>query len=280
MISAPLSQVLLTVDKPQQDSITMDSGLKLWINPDYNKEWNVTVVATVAALPVNPPPEYKHILDKIKVGDEICVSYMVVASFDFADDGKRFMQSTEDNDYYKEFMNGKGERVRVQAMPKRSGIKGIIWAGVYTDKRGEFIDGVQGDESTVERWLSQFPFGKTDTFSFNNYFEYNGIDYWKCGLDEIYAVRKRGHLVAIGDRVITKPVDEVLPDQYFIDGTGLPQKVVIRKQDRGRIISGGSDMGLKKDQIINFDPRHAEKYKFFGKDYLLIKKKLILGKWN
>lgn len=271
---------MLTIPKALEDELITDSGLKLYIDPSYKKEWQSSVTATIAALPVNAHPKYKRILEQVNVGDEVCISYQVVADFNFASDAARFMQSTEDNDYYKEFFNGKGESVRVQAMPKRAGIKGIVWAGVYMDKKGNLIDGAQGNEDTLEKWLSQFPFGKTDEYTFNNFFEFEGKDYWKCGLDQIFAKRVKGHLVAVGDRVICKPVDEEIPDQFFIDGTGLPQKVVVRMKDRGRIISGGKDKDIKKDEIIHFDPRHCEKYDFFGKQYFLIKKNMIIGKWN
>ena len=280
MTTKPISLVLLHIPKALEDELITDSGLKLYVDPSYKKEWQSSVTATISELPINPHPKDKKIFDQLNVGDEICVSYSVVADFNFASDAARFRQSTEDNDYYKEFFNGKGEMVRVQAMPKRAGIKGVIWAGIYIDKRKELIDGVQGDESTVEKWLSQFPFGSTDDYTFNNFFEYDGKDYWKCGLDQIFAKKVKGHLVAVGDRIICIPVDEVVPDQFFIDGSGMAQKVVVRRQDRGRVLSGGKEKEIRKDDIVHFDPKHCEKYSFFGKQYFLIKQNMVLGKFS
>lgn len=276
----PITQVLLTIPKALQDELITDSGLKLYIAPDFKKEWQASVTAIVAALPSNPHHKHKKIVSQLKVGDKICISYDVVANFDFTRDSDRFMQATEDNPHIKEFYNGKGETVRVYAMAKRAGFAGVIWIGVHLDSRRELIDGVQGDESTLERWLSQFPFGKTDSYQFNNFFEYEGNDYWKCDPDQIFAVKRKGHLVAVGDRIITKPVDEEVPDQFLINDNGLAEKVVIRHADRGRVITGGKEKGIKKEDIINFEPQFVEKYDFFGQQYFLIKENFVLGKWN
>lgn len=276
----PVTQVLLKIEQALQDSIVTDSGLKFYIAPDFKKEWQATVTATVEALPSNPSPKHKKIVGQLKVGDKVAIMYNVVADFDFASDSDRFMQATEDNPHIKEFYNGKGESVRVYAMAKRAGISGVIWIGVHLDKRKELIDGVQGDEETLERWLCQFPFGKTDIYKFNNFFEYNGNDYWKCDPDQIFAKKVKGHLVAVGDRVIMKPVDMEVPDQYLINGNGLPEKVVMRCQDRGRVISGGKEKGFKKDEIISFEPQYLERYEFWNQQYYLISERLVLGKWN
>jgi len=276
----PLTQVLLSIEKPLQDSITTDSGLKFYVDPSYKKEWQASVTATIAALPINPNPKDKKILDQLKVGDKVCISYQIVSEITYGSDGNSFMLATEENPYVREFYNGKGQSVRVYALPKRVGLIGAIWCGVLLDNRRELIDGVQGTEEEVERWLSQFPFGKTDIYTFNNFFEYNGTDYWKCNLTDIFAVKKKGHLIAVGDRVICKPVDEEIPDKFLINDNGLAEKIMIRHQDRGRVISGGKEKGIKKDSIISFEPTHVERYEFWGQQYFLINERLVNGKWN
>lgn len=274
----PLSQVLLVLDKPLQDELITDSGLKLFIDPSYNKEQNVVVVATVVALPINSHPKDKKILDQLSVGDEVCISYSVVADFEFKGDRERYMETTEENPHMKEFANGKGETVKVYAMKKASGF-GVVWVGMHQDKRGDIVDGVQGSEATVERWLSQFPFGKTDEYSFNNFFEYKSKDYWKCSLDQIFAKRVKKHLVAVGDRVICKPIDEDVP-LSALPSTMHHSNIKIRHQDRGRVLTGGKEKGFKKDEIISFPPTKNEKYNFFGIDYFLVNQNYVTGKWN
>lgn len=275
---SPVSQVLLELSKPLQDEIITESGLKLFIDPSYNKAYQVTVVGKIAALPLNPKTKKeKEIISQLKVGDEVCFSYQVVADMTFSSDAHRFisLHDTDDGNL-REFKNGLGESVRVYAMQGRIS---KIWVGVYEDKRGQFVHGVQGTQSEMERWLSQFQFGKTDEYSFDNFFEYGGKDYWRCNLEQIYAKKgKDGHLVAVGDRVIMKPVEEDLPadvkNELNLFGRN---DVKIRYQDRGRVINS---KGLRKDSIIHFNPMVCEKYDFFGKQYFLIRKNFILGTWS
>lgn len=275
----PVTQVLLSIDKVLQDAIITDSGLKLYLNPDYKREWNVATTAKICALPLKVNPKDKKILDSLKVGDEVAISYQVVYDLEFKGDGHRFMPSVDDDRYVKEFVNGKGETVRVYGLAKRSGFKGLTWIGTYQNKKREVIDGVQGDEETVERWLSQFPLGKTDDYSFNNFFEYSGQDYWKCYPDEIFAKKVKGHWVAISDRVICSPIDEDVPRE-LLNQIKHKETVKIRRQDRATVLSGGKRMNLKKGDIVSFDPQKVEKYKLGNKDYYLINERLINGKWN
>ena len=275
----PVSQVLLSVDKALNDEITTDSGLKLYLDSSFKKEWNVAVTAKIAALPIKVSKKDEAIISQLKVGDEIAMSYQVVADFEFKGDGHRFQPSTEDDRYVKEFINGKGETVRVYGLAKRSGFKGLTWIGTYQNKFREVIDGVQGDEEVVERWLSQFQLGKTDDYSFNNFFEYNDKDYWKAFPDEIFAKKVKGHWVAIGDRIICKPVEEEVPNEILIN-IQHKESVKIRHTDRAEVLSGGKRMGLKKGDIVSFDPQKMEKYKFENKDFYLINERLVNGKWN
>lgn len=279
MAHIPVTDVLLEIDQAIQDTIITDSGLKLYLDGSYKKEWNVSVTATISALPANPNPKHKKILENIKVGDEVVISYQVVADFEFKGDGAQFIQSTEDNEYLKEFINGKGEMVKMYALPTRQGIKKAIWVGVYLNKQRELIDGAQGDEEEVYRWMSQFPFGKTDIYCFNNFFEYGGKHYWRCSPDQIFAKRNKGHLVAVGNRIICKPIEEDAPKQMS-DQIQHNFSVKIRHQDRGRVITGGKEKGIKKDEVISFQPNHCEKYQIGGVDYFLINQNFVLGKWN
>jgi co-chaperonin GroES (HSP10) len=275
----PVSHILITIKQALQDEIVTDSGLKLYIAPDYKKEWQASVTGVIAALPLQKTGKDKDVLSQLKVGDEVCFSYQVVADFDFSSDGERFMPCVEENDYVKEFVNGKGEMIRVYALPKRSGFKGAIWCGVLQNKSKQLIDGVQGDEETVERWLSQFPLGKTDNYRFNNLFSFEGKDYWKSYPEQIFAKKVKGKWVAVGDRVICKPVDEKIKDQYFFDEKG-KHEVMVRHQDRGRVLSGGKSKKLKKENIVSFSPVYIEKYDIEGTQYFLINENQVDGKWN
>jgi hypothetical protein len=277
----PLSQVLLEIEKPLQDQLITDSGLKLYIDPTYKKEWQASVTARIAKLPSKYSPKEKAILDQLKVGDEVAVSFRVVADFEFKGDGHRFMPSREDNKYVREYFNGRGEWLSMYALQKRSGFTDVpMWAGILQDKYRNFVDGTQGSEEQVERWLSQFPMGKTDDYTFANFFEQGGNDYWKCDIGDIFAKKVKGHLVAVGNRVICKPIDESVPVNVAILLNPKGDEVKIRHQDRGRVLSGGKSIGVKRDQTVSFQPNHCEKYSFWGKDYYLIRDNLVCGVWN
>lgn len=262
-----------------QDELITDSGLRLYLDPSYSKEWKAAVTATIVELPIKVNPKDKNILAQLYPGDEVAMAYQVVADFEFQGDGGQFMPMTEGNDYVREFINGRGEVVRVYALPKRSGFKGAIWCGILQNKHKQLIDGVQGNEEAVEKWLSQFPFGKTDNYSFNNLFHYKGKDYWKCYPLDIFAKKVKGHWVAIGDRVICSPIDEKIPDQYLIDDKG-KHEVKIRHQDRAMVLSSPKGIGFKKGEVISFEPQYLEKYELGSKQYFLINQRLINGKWN
>jgi len=272
----PISEVLLCVDKPLQDELITDSGVKFYIDPTFKKEWQSSVTATIVALPIKVNPKHKYIFDSLKVGDEVAMSYRVVADFEFQSDAPRFMLTTEDNPYIREYVNAKGEWVKIYAIP---GKISKIWVGIYQDRNRNVLDGMQGSEAQMERWLAQFPLGKTDIYSFNNLFSYKGKDYWKCDLDDIFAKKVKGHWVAVGDRVMCKPVEEVVPDRALV-GELTGQDVKIRYQDRAKVLTGGKKKGLKKDEVIGFNPRYLEKYNFGNNEYYLINEMLINGKWN
>lgn len=274
---SPVSQVLLELSKPLQDEIVTESGLKLFLDPSYEKAWHTTVVGKIAALPTNPKTKReKEIVSQLQVGDEVCFSYQVVADMTFSSDAHRFisLHDTDDGDL-REFKNGLGESLRVYAMKGRIS---KIWVGVYENAKGIFEHGVQGTQSEMERWMAQFQFGKTDEYSFDNFFGYGGKDYWRCNPEQIYAKKtKDGHLMAIGDRVIMKPVEEEIPADIKNELRLFGTDAKIRYQDRGRVIHS---KGLKKDSVIHFNPMVCEKYEFFGKQYFLIRKNFILGTWS
>lgn len=273
----PVTKVLLTIPKALQDELVTDSGLSLYIDPSYRKEWQSTVTATIAALPIKVSnPLERKILSKLKVGDEVAISYRVVADFDFKSDSDRFMEASEGSPYLRTYFNGKGDKIEVAAFP---GVISPIWVGYLMDKKNRHIDGVQGSESQLERWMSQFQFGKTDIYGFNNFFSHNGQDYWRCDLTEIYAKKEKDKVVSVGDRVIGKPIDEEIPADVLQHIQHTNEKVKVRYQDRFKVLTGGEDAGFKKNDVVAFAPNYLEKYTFWGKQFYLINEKLITGKW-
>lgn len=269
----------MKIDKALQDELITDSGVKFYLDPSYKKEWQAAVTGVIQALPLKYNKKQGKILSQLKVGDEVCVSYRVVADFSFKGDGHRFMQTTEENPHQKEWVNGRGDWIRKYALPKRSGFAGIMWVGALTDKYQNYIDGQQGSEEDVDRWLAQFPFGKTDDYTHNNFFSYKGEDYWKCNIDDVYAIHVNGKLLAVGTRVIGRYVEELIPDDIISHLNIMPGSKM-RYQDRLRVLTGGESLGLKKNNTVSINPNHLEKYVFFGKEYYLVNERSVTGKWS
>lgn len=274
----PINQVLLKVDKALNDEIVTDGGLKLYLDPTFSKEWNAAVTATIFEIPAKVSKKDKRFLSQISIGDEVAMSFQVVADLEFKGDGDRFMATTEDNPHQQEYANGKGEWLRCYALPTRKGINKATWVGVYSNKRGEFIDGCQGSESDLARWKSQFPFGKTDIYNHRNLFSYNDNNYWKADPDQIFAKKVNGHVVAVGNRIICKPIDEDVPREKN-DLIIRTQSIKLRYQDRARVISS-TRKDIKKDYIISFRPMDIEKYTLWGQEYYLINERFVQGVWE
>lgn len=280
MDSTPLTSALVRIENAYQEEILTDSGLRLYLDPSYEKSYNCTVTGVIAALPLKAKNKYEQqILDQLEIGDEICMSYRVVADFQYASDAGQFMSAYEENPYMQFYINGKGEQIQVMALPTK--VRGHnIWVGTMSNQYGEFINGCQGTESEVENWKLQFPFGKTDNYIFNNLLNLNGQDYWICDLSEIYAKKVKGHIVALGQKVICTPVEEEVPEAVKASLKYIGKDLNIRYTDRAKVLSGGKAGGLKKGQIISFDPMVLEKYNFFDKNYYIVNENRINGIWK
>lgn len=271
----PISQVLLRVEQALQDEIVTDSGIKFYIDPTYRKEWQATVVATIEKLPIKVREEEKAIFDQLQVGDTVAISYQVVADFSFESDSDRFMLVTGGDDRYREYVNSKGHWLKIYCLP---GKISPLWVGILEDNRMQVIDGVQGNESHVSRWASQFPIGSTDIYTFKNLFNYNGVDYWKCDLNEVFAKKVNGQWEAVGNRAICQPIDEIVPNQFLISNHQ-GQDVKIRYQDRATVLST-TQKDFTVGDVVFFNQNHLEKYEFENKTYYLIRNDFIQGKLN
>ena len=158
----------LQVEKALNDEIITESGLKFYIDGSWNPETHATVTGKVVALPING----KHpALKQLKKGDDVAFSYAVCSETVFKDDSMNFIEATEGSDYMKQWFNGKGEKVSVMAIP--GGFNGI-WVGTYNDKHGNLLDGRQGSEKEINRFLAQFSFGDGSELRFKNLMEVNG----------------------------------------------------------------------------------------------------------
>ncbi len=280
-ISIPIkATVFLSLEKALQDEIILEGGLKLYLAAEYNAEWNATVTGKILSLPQSAPPKLKHIYDQLNIGDEVCFSYSVVSDRGFASGGALFEQITEDNRFFKEYRNGKGEKLRIVAVRNR--FNEPIWTGMHFDKKGVFTgNSRQGKESDMESWISQFPMGKNQKMAFRNLYNYKNNSWWKVGIENIFAKKVGDEIIPLGDRVICKPIEQVLSPEYLaLNNIQIPAKEVkLRQYDRATVICDADDIEVKKGEVVSVDGKYFEKYQMWGAEYFLIKKNRVLGKY-
>lgn len=267
----PINSVLLCLDRVMNDEIITNGGLKLYLDPSWHPEWSASVTGVVFGIPINSPKN-------IKLSDEVAFSYTVVADRSCTKPDY-FQPIIHPSPIHERYINGKGETLTVCAF---SGNISKIYSGAYVSRRNELIDGIQGTESEVQRWKSQFNFSSNGNMKFNNLFNFNGKDYWRADIEDVFAKRVKGEIVAIGDRIIMLPVEEDVKTKIELyQGKPMPYRDVrIRYMDRGKIVSGGEELGFKKGDVVSFDERYLEKYSFWNKNYFLIKSHRVNGIWT
>jgi co-chaperonin GroES (HSP10) len=270
----PLNHVLVEMEAPLVEEIILNGGLKLFIDGSYNVEWNCTVTGKVVGSP--------KFMSNLSAGDEVAFSYSVVADTTFGTAGDYFKPTTEGNDYCQRFVDSYGNTLSITALPPVFGKFKKIWVGLLVDKYGQHLDGSQGDESTVKRWMSQFKFSGVQDLKYKNLIDVDGFVFWKAMPTDIYAKKVGDEIVAVGDRVICKPIETDIKYRMELEsGIKLPaQSVKMRYYDRAEVISGGEEIGLKKGDIVSFDEKYVEKYDFWDKHYFIIKTKRIDGIWE
>jgi len=275
-VLAPIDKVFIKMPKPLNDEIITTGGLKLYIAPDYNPSFHTTVTGKVYGVPKYPKGLDSEIAKKLKVGDEIAFNYQVVINREAISNSEKFT-ALVDEPRKKIFTNIKNWRIIVNGMPYSGK---IIWMGVLLDGRGERLEGIQGTESEVDRWLSKFDFSNDVSYKYRNLISWGDNDVWQSDYGFIYAKRTpKGEIESLGDRVIMMPIEIDVTLRAKMAGEIVPPDTAILAEytDRGKVVSGGTKSGIKKGDIVFFDRLYVEKYNFFGKNYLIIKEKRIHG---
>lgn len=259
----PLNNILVSLDSPVQSEYKK-RGFKIFIDTKYNHEQHVSTTGKVAGLPKDNP--YKG---KLKNGDKIAFSYSVVANRTFKSDGENFFPHIQSN-YMKQWISGTEERLNVICVPSIINKK---WVFTYIDRNGKFVHGGEGTENEMERWLSQFSFGEVQTFEFENLITYQNRQYWKCDVDNVFAKIVKGKPKAIGNRLILKPIDVLVPEYVFsqMGVVAPPSAVYNREVGKAKVVSSNGDFSIKDGDIVGFDDMFIERYNFDGKDYYLLK---------
>jgi hypothetical protein len=255
---------LLTIDKALQDEVLLSSGLKLYIDNSYTPEWFATTYGTVACKPQG--------VTNVAVGDEVAISYSVIADRTWPDASASFFPVKEGDPYLAQWKNGRDQWLTRVALPTPS--RSIIWVVTLQDSRMNLIDGMQGSEKEAERYMAQFSFQDTGKYKHTNQLNINEKIFWKAQKNGIFAIRRDQEIISVSDRVILEPIEEDWTERYRIqDLLQHPNDVVkMMYTDRGKVISGGDTLGLSKGDIAGFQPRFCEKYTLWGKKYFSLRK--------
>jgi hypothetical protein len=276
----PYNKIFISVDDIFQEEITTKSGIKFYLDPTYSKEWNCTCVGVVEELPDYVKEENKDKLSKINKGDKIMFSYRVISDVEFKSDKKQFIDvSPTDSQTYRQYSSPQGESIFIRMLQSPKGDK--VWVAVHQDKKGNLIDGIQGNESHIDRWLSNYSLGKTDIYSFRNLINFDGREMWKVEFMDIFAKKVDNEWVSISDRVLMQPIDVDITEQISkLNNVELPpSSIKTRFYDRALVFSGGEEIGVKRNEIASFDERYLEKYDIEGRQIFMMKKRRINAKW-
>jgi len=263
----------LKLDKALQDEVLLNNGQKLYIAAEWDIENNATVVGEVAYLPKVAKGEDRNVLSQLEVGDTVAFSYSVCSQTSFNDATENFIETSEGSDYLKMFQNGKGDKIRVTALP---GNIANIWIGTLNNKRGELIDGVQGRETDVNRWLMNFSWGDSSQLTFKNFFDLNGEEVWKCDYRNFFCKKVDDKIVALGDWIVCEPVYMDKTTAYNLEnGVSLPpMSVALMLTDRAIVVDGG---GFNEGDIIGSEEKFFGIYELWGSKYMIIKKRNVKG---
>ena len=275
-MQTPKNKVLLKLDKLYTDELILEGGLKLYLDPTFRPEWNVTVSGTISALP-------KDGLMGLRLGERVFFSYNVVNERKWEDDRKFFVRNNVGNEMMREYTDKMGGTIKVVAF--HGAIK-KNWGATYVDEFGRFVDGCQGDEEDIDRWLAaNFKFGYAQDMIYKNLVHVDGYDFWMAEAEDIFAVKRKGKLVATKGYAICKPIKIDISKRIAIEkGIFLPTNAIVAvPQDRAKVITMGKcadnyPVSAEDGDVVKFENRMVEKYTFEGENYFVVKHNRILGK--
>jgi len=276
----PINKVLVSIPQAFEEEIVTESGFRFYKDPTYQKEWNATVTGTIAVMSDLVNEENKPIFNELDLGVEVAFDYKVVADFDYASDEKHFHEVTpEGSIHIRKYVNKIGEWISVRSYPTHFGKK---WVGWLQDRFLNHIDGVEGNENRLEKWLANFTFGKTDAFVFRNKIHVNKKPYWVVDFSQIIAVKHQGVWKAVGDYVCMCPLEVDVTKKVSITAGGIhiPEgSIKMRFFDRALHLNGAEKLGIGFGEVISFEEKYVIRYEIEGKQYFFIKQSRVDGIW-
>lgn len=262
------NHVLVTIESKFDDKIVFEDGTVLYKAAELDLNWNVTVTGIVSATcqKVN-----------LKSGDEIAFSYQVIAAKKWSDSDEVFQIASEKSNEFTEYIDGKGRRLRkIKSYFYRK------WDGILLNKDFTPISfRLGGSESEVDRWLSQFKFSDSKG-TFKNCIDFHEQEYWKVTIPNIIAKKEGEEIKMMGSELLCEPLlQDITKTMEIAEGIVLPEGYAKLKYDNTGVLTHDYEaLGLKTGDILSFEEKYGAKYKLWGKDYVIVKKDRVLGKFN
>jgi co-chaperonin GroES (HSP10) len=291
-IISPVDYVWVRMEKAYQDEIETESGIKLYTDTTFHPEHHTTILGEIVTVPERLSAEYVRQGNYVNMmpGDKVCFSYLVVFDHDYDDTGHHFSLTDVIPGFYELWDNAEGEQVRITRF-------GDIVAGVFTNKQGELIDGVQHKGHNawgkVEAWRAKFKMEGHAVIKHNNCVEINGETLWR--VDWRYLFFRVDNLVNNNDEMLKQEI--VMAPGYCLLFPEVNEKTYSGKIEllqpvlanhtsdaAGRVIANGpplwgrEDSRLEKGDRVLFDKNYAEKYVINGQEVLILKHRYIIAR--
>lgn len=270
----PINDYHVSIENRYVEEITLGSGLKLFFDPSYHPEKNVTIEGRITAVPRNN-------IHNLKENDIVMFSYVVIAQRDFTGVGHVFHSLFEKyNDSFQRFANGKGEFITIVEFP---GVISKIYACCHLDQRGHLIgEGMQGSHSQMERWKSNFTFESGGSYKYRNLLQIDDKELWVVKPEYLFGLRDGKKIQPIGEKLILDVLEVPVPKDVANElNINIPDNsLTARYYDRGILTHYDKKTKLKKGEILAFNPTYVEQYESQGKPFFLIKRKRIIGTYQ
>lgn len=286
---SPENNIIIQIDSKFQDTIETKSGVLLYKDTSYEPGWNATVDGKVVSVPnkvtFGSGKSFDRwrglIVPEVLPGDHLLFSYMVITDMDMPRNPEHFFPH-ENSGWRLEWRNFAGDKLIMTRLPDRTVV------GQHLDKYDEMISpGRSGTGKEVEKWMSDnFKLGRDDDAVYANLMWINPEhQFWL--VDYIFAIafKRDGELRMIGGNILLEPLEEDRGEYFGGSKIIVPEHLrKVTREGVAKVVSIGAPLknqkpiDLKAGDTVRFDKRFAEKYKFFGKDYLLIKNRRALAK--
>lgn len=276
MLQAPFDKIHVEIKAKYDDEIHFSSGVKLYVDPSFNPNFHATVEGVVHSVPRNLRHSNAHIKAIIRPGDEVLFSYKTVGDITFQDNTELYRMTTKGEGYLTEWMNQERYVIHLE-----KGLQEGQWAVFHADPRGNLIAGKVGNHGECENWIAtNFKFASGEGFEYDNKFYVDDKELWQVDYSLVFAIRRDGHMIMVGDYLLIEPIVEDKPERIMDTSLIRPEhhRMIIR-EDKGWLRCGerGSD-GMRKGDVLIFDPNLKEKYNIQGAPFYIVKRQYVLGK--